>query len=38
MGTKAAGQNRRALSAINENLVQGRSYPCVVNNKRALSG
>ncbi|CAJ1930640.1 unnamed protein product [Sphenostylis stenocarpa] len=31
------GQNRRALSVINQNLVaEGRSYPCVVN-KRALA-
>ncbi|MED6223736.1 G2/mitotic-specific cyclin-2 [Stylosanthes scabra] len=31
------GQNRRALSEINQNLVHNRSYPCVVN-KRALPG
>ena len=37
MGTRKFGQNRRALSVINQNLVQGRPYPCVVN-KRPLSG
>ncbi|MED6204043.1 hypothetical protein PIB30_005443 [Stylosanthes scabra] len=31
------GQNRRALSVINQNLVQNRPYPCVVN-KRPLPG
>ncbi|KAJ1403868.1 Cyclin-like [Sesbania bispinosa] len=37
MGTRKVGQNRRALSAINQNLVEGgKPYPCVVN-KRALS-
>ncbi|XP_058767452.1 G2/mitotic-specific cyclin-2-like [Vicia villosa] len=34
-GGRNAGQNRRTLSVINQNLVQGRPYPCVVN-KRAL--
>ncbi|KAF7829038.1 G2/mitotic-specific cyclin-2-like isoform X2 [Senna tora] len=28
--------NRRALSVINQSLVEGRAYPCVVN-KRGLS-
>ncbi|XLR02420.1 hypothetical protein S83_068618 [Arachis hypogaea] len=37
VGTRKFGQNRRALSVINQNLVQGRSYPCVVN-KRPLPG
>lgn len=36
MGTRKVGQNRRALSVINQNLVEGRPYPCVVN-KRPLS-
>ncbi|XP_050872074.1 G2/mitotic-specific cyclin-2 isoform X2 [Lathyrus oleraceus] len=35
-GGRNAGQNRRTLSVINQNLVQGRPYPCVVN-KRALA-
>ncbi|XP_073220786.1 G2/mitotic-specific cyclin-1-like isoform X1 [Cicer arietinum] len=37
LDSRKVGQNRRALSVINQNLVvEGRSYPCVVN-KRALS-
>ncbi|KAI4314641.1 hypothetical protein L6164_027529 [Bauhinia variegata] len=40
MGNRKFGQeiahNRRALGVINQNLVEGRPYPCVVN-KRGLS-
>ncbi|TKY70259.1 G2/mitotic-specific cyclin-1 [Spatholobus suberectus] len=37
VGNRKAGQNRRALSVINQDLVaEGRPYPCVVN-KRALA-
>lgn len=36
-GARKVGQNRRALGVINQSLVEGRPYPCVVN-KRALSG
>ncbi|KAI9109636.1 hypothetical protein K1719_019266 [Acacia pycnantha] len=35
MGTRKFGNNRRALSVINQSLVEGRAYPCVVN-KRGL--
>ncbi|KAL9328289.1 hypothetical protein ACSQ67_003292 [Phaseolus vulgaris] len=36
-GNRKVGQNRRALSVINQDLVaEGRPYPCVVN-KRALA-
>ncbi|KAK7406913.1 hypothetical protein VNO78_08549 [Psophocarpus tetragonolobus] len=38
VGNRKVGQNRRALSVINQDLVvEGRPYPCVVN-KRALAG
>ncbi|XP_020216158.1 G2/mitotic-specific cyclin-1 [Cajanus cajan] len=37
VGNRKMGQNRRALSVINQSLVaEGRPYPCVVN-KRALA-
>ncbi|XP_061346086.1 G2/mitotic-specific cyclin-1-like [Gastrolobium bilobum] len=36
MGTRKVVQTRRALSVINQNLVEDRRYPCVVN-KRVLS-
>ncbi|KAL2988362.1 hypothetical protein AAZX31_11G082700 [Glycine max] len=37
VGNRKMGQNRRALSVINQDLVaEGRPYPCVVN-KRALA-
>lgn len=36
-GNRKVGQNRRALSVINQDLVaEGRPYPCVVN-KRTLA-
>ncbi|XP_054825160.1 G2/mitotic-specific cyclin-1-like [Prosopis cineraria] len=35
MGTRKLGNNRRALSVINQSLVEGRAYPCVIN-KRGL--
>lgn len=35
-GERNVGMNRRSLSVINQNLVQGRPYPCVVN-KRVLT-
>uniref|UniRef100_A0A1J3IB36 Cyclin-B2-2 n=1 Tax=Noccaea caerulescens TaxID=107243 RepID=A0A1J3IB36_NOCCA len=37
LGIEMKRQNRRALGVINQNLVNAKAYPCVVNKRRGLS-